>query len=131
VPSGASILSGATKLAFSDLKVGLQVQIHGSMQGSVVNAQEIDVEDAVEPEPEPGEIQFSGTVSAVDGGCPAVTLTVAGKKVTTSGATEFAKAACGDIKIGATVEVKGTAQADGSVAASRVQVDDSGSGSGK
>lgn len=132
VPESASIRSGSAQVAFSALKVGLLVEIHGSMQGSAVNAQDVNVEDALGGDDGGAalETEFTGLVTAVGGSCPKITLTVAGKTVTTSEATEFPKAACGDITLGATVQVKGTAQADGSIAASRVQSEDSGSGGG-
>jgi hypothetical protein len=54
VPGGARILAGAATLAFSDLKAGLRVQVHGTMQGNAVSAEEVDVEDAVSgPVPDP------------------------------------------------------------------------------
>jgi hypothetical protein len=122
VPANATIRSGSAQIAFGALKVGLLVEIHGSMQGTVVNAQDVNVEDALDAV----ETEFSGTLASIGGTCPALTLSVDGKAVVTAASTEFAKAACGDLKAGMLVEVKGTTQSDGSIAASRVQVDDNG-----
>jgi hypothetical protein len=56
--------------------------------------------------------------------CPTLTLTVAGRHVTTTRSTEFTHEACADVAVGQTVELKGTADADGSVTATRIQVED-------
>ena len=56
--------------------------------------------------------------------CPTLTLTVAGRHVSTTRSTEFTHEACADVAVGQTVELKGTADADGSVTATRIQVED-------
>jgi hypothetical protein len=132
VPSSASLSSGSGQLEFKDLQVEMDVQISGTMQGATMTADEVHVDDhGNDPQPQPqpgneGETEFSGLVASVGGSCPSLTLSVASKTVKTGAATSFLKAACGDIKSGATVEVKGTVMADGSVSATRVQVDDDG-----
>jgi hypothetical protein len=130
VPSSASITSRGNTLAFSDLKVGQSVEIHGTMQGSTVTADRVNIEDNVEPaprpepQPEPQEDEFTGSITALGGGCPALTMTVAGRSVVTNSATEFKKTSCAAIAMGNSVQVKGTAQAGGSILASRVQAED-------
>jgi hypothetical protein len=121
VPSSAAIRSGSTQLAFSDLKVGLLVEIHGSLQGTVVNADEVNVEDEIENE---GDAEFSGTIASLGGSCPALTMNVAGKAVVTGASTLFQNADCDKLANGMEVEVKGTVLANGTVSASRIQVED-------
>jgi hypothetical protein len=70
------------------------------------------------------EVEFTGTVEARGGTCPTLTLTVAGRHVTTTRSTEFKHEACADVAVGQSVELKGTANADGSVTATRIQVED-------
>jgi hypothetical protein len=69
-------------------------------------------------------VEFTGTVEARGGTCPTLTLTVAGRHVSTTRSTEFKHEACADVAVGQPVELKGTANADGSVTATRVQVED-------
>jgi hypothetical protein len=70
------------------------------------------------------EVELTGTVEARGGACPTLTLTVAGRHVSTTRSTEFKHEACTDVAVGQTVELKGTANADGSVTATRIQVED-------
>ena len=68
------------------------------------------------------QAELSGIVQTSTGACPALRLTVNGKVVTTSAATEFHDGACTDVRAGANVEVKGTAEADGRITASRIEL---------
>ena len=69
------------------------------------------------------EVELTGTTQAMSGRCFTLQLTVAGRSVVTTAATEFKGVACAGLAVGQTVEVKGTMQADGSVAAARIQVE--------
>lgn len=128
VQANASIRSGAVTLQFTDLQVQQRVHVRGTLQGSVVSAEEVEVEDAGHSEPEPGddqgETEFTGSIASLGGSCPSRTMSVAGKSVRTNGATSFLKAACGDLRTGMIVEVKGNLQPDGSVLAVRIQLED-------
>ena len=70
------------------------------------------------------ETEFEGTVDAIDG----TVLTVAGRKVTVTDATKFRKedaaATFADLVPGTPVEVEGTLNADGSVTASEIEIED-------
>jgi len=123
VPASASIRSGSTQMAFSDLRVGQLVEIHGSLQGDVVNAQEVNVEDEIEDE---AEAEFSGSIASLGGTCPALTMSVAGKAIVTGSSTQFLNADCDKLANGMLVEVKGNLLSNGTVNASRIQVDDDG-----
>ena len=69
------------------------------------------------------EVEVNGTIQAVSGTCPALHLTIAGRSVSTTASTDFKDAACAKLAVGQSAEVKGTLQADGSVSATRIQVD--------
>ena len=70
------------------------------------------------------ETEFEGTVDAIDG----AVLTVAGRKVAVTDATEIRKddaaATLADLTVGTPVEVEGTLNADGTVTASEIRVED-------
>src|SRR5216117_2827519 len=70
------------------------------------------------------ETEFEGTVDALDG----KVLTVAGRKVAVTDATEIRKddaaATFADLVLGTPVEVEGTLNADGSVTASEIRIED-------
>jgi hypothetical protein len=70
------------------------------------------------------ETEFEGTVDAIDG----MVLTVAGRKVTVTDATKIRKddaaATFADLVLGTPVEVEGTLNADGSVTASEISIED-------
>src|SRR5215831_7453689 len=75
-------------------------------------------------------IEFTGSVQAMPPSGLIGTWTIAGKTVKTNAATTIDQED-GSIGVGAVVEVKGTAQADGSVLASEIQVETGvGGGSG-
>jgi len=70
------------------------------------------------------ETEFEGTVDAIDG----TVLTVAGRKVAVTDATKIRKddaaATFADLVLGTPVEVEGTLNADGSVTASEISIED-------
>src|ERR1700704_650658 len=70
------------------------------------------------------ETEFEGTVDAIDG----MVLTVAGRKVAVTDATKIRKddaaATFADLVLGTPVEVEGTLNADGSVTASEIEIED-------
>lgn len=67
------------------------------------------------------EAELEGRLGAVQGTCPAIVSTVDGHKFTTSASTSFDGVACGSLASGDKVNVKGTSQAGGTVAATRVR----------
>src|SRR5467141_754189 len=70
------------------------------------------------------ETEFEGTVDAIDG----MVITVAGRKVAVTDATKIRKddaaATFADLVLGTPVEVEGTLNADGSVTASEIEIED-------
>ena len=69
------------------------------------------------------QVELQGTIQTVSGTCPALKVTTAGRTVSTTASTEFKDTACAGVAAGQTIEVKGTLQPDGSIAATRIQVD--------
>src|SRR5712692_3780243 len=80
--------------------------------------------DSVTEHNEQTETEFEGTVDAIDG----MVLTVAGRKVAVTDVTKIRKddtaATFADLMLGTPVEVEGTLNADGSVTASEISIED-------
>jgi hypothetical protein len=70
------------------------------------------------------EAEVKGAASALSGTCPSLTFTVQGTKVTTTANTKFDGITCARVQNGTIVEVKGQRQADGTIAAAKVELDD-------
>ena len=106
--------------AFADLSVGERVEVKGSLQadGSVL-ASEVKAESVAAPGADATEIK--GAIEAV----AAPDLTVNGKTVHTNASTRIEvdgrDASFAALAAGQSAEVKGAAQADGSVLASRIE----------
>jgi len=66
--------------------------------------------------------EVHGIVRSLAGACPTLRLSVESQIVTTTASTEFSHGGCAAVRVGSSVEVKGAAQADGSVAASRLEI---------
>ena len=115
------IRHGHTLLTFADLVAGARVHVKGSADGAAVAAREITVqrEDGKDLDDRDGN-EVEGVVSGLAGTCPAITFNVGTLKVTTSATTIFRRDGCAAVINGAPVEVKGTVQSNGSLAASRV-----------
>jgi hypothetical protein len=119
---------------FDGLKVGMNVEVQGARQadGSVLASQvESGGADAQNnDERQENEQELSGTVLSV--GVDSFTLKTdhGNKTITVSKSTVFdgGLPSLSDLKVGKLVEVKGTLQSNGSIAATRVHGEDSGSG---
>lgn len=128
---------GLTKLA--DLKTGASVEVKGAKQsdGSIA-ASRVHGEDAADNENEnENEFEATGTVSSIDTTNASFVLKMADGSsltVTTATTTEFNGDgpfhSLADLKTGMTVEVRGTKQSDGSVAATQVKNETEGDNSG-
>lgn len=136
VPTTATIRHGSRTLAFTDLKVGDHVQVKGTLNATLLVASEVKVEqgggnDDAEDEDEDDDkdrglkaVKLSGAVSLRAGTCPALTFTVGTTKVSTTASTKFGDITCQTLADATVVKVKGARQADGSVVATHVSVDD-------
>ena len=74
------------------------------------------------PAPPPEKVHVEGTVSGLSGQCPALSFTVSGVAIITSGSTDFKKGNCSQVEHSRSVEVKGTRQSSGVVLAIEVQI---------
>lgn len=122
--------TGATafeRLACSDVRGGVLVEVEGRRDGNgVVVARTLKGEDA--PGAPDAEVEFLGTLSAMSGSSPNLTLTVGGRTVRTSVATVVRRSSnevgLAALVVGQSLQVKGLARADGSVEASRLTIED-------
>ncbi len=109
----------------ANLKNGTKVKIVGQ-RGSegAVAATRVRIEDDRKEESGNDDNEVKGTVSGLTGSCPSLAFTVHGTKVTTTASTIFDGVTCERVQNGTIVEAKGRRQADGTVAATRVELDD-------
>lgn len=99
------------------LKVGQSLHVIGVRQpdGSI-DARRIEINDDATG----GAFEIQGSAGGLKGTCPALQFSVNGFSIATSASTAFEGAACSALKSGDRVTVKGTRNADGSVAATKV-----------
>lgn len=116
--------------SFSTLKDGVRVEVKGQQRDGYIYAERLHVNDV------PGDdgtgqdesASIHGVLTALTGGKPALTLTVGGTTVRTTSSTEVRRR--GDVqtldalKLGQTLHVVGARQADGSLIARQIQIDD-------
>jgi hypothetical protein len=117
------IMSGdETRVSLSTLKVGDTVEVQGTIQADMsVLAKTIQLEGSGDK----GEVDLKGPIQSIDPG--AGSLMVAGRKVTTNADTKIvgkdeAHVSFSSLKVGATVQVHGTTQADMSVLAKTIKL---------
>jgi hypothetical protein len=127
--SGALIRHGNRILTMGDIHVGDHVQARGEMDGSTLVAVEIKVQDTDrdgddDDDDDEDKTELEGTISALSstGNCPVVTFMIGTTKVTTSASTTFDDVSCGNLANNARVEVQGLKQSDGSVLATKVEL---------
>jgi hypothetical protein len=123
--AGAVIRHGHTSLTFASIVVGDHVQVRGTMDDRTLEASEIKVEHTGRGG---SEAEVEGIVSGLTAttGCPVLTFMVGTTTVTTSAATDFDDVLCSQLANGAIVEIKGTRQANGSIVATKVELEDEG-----
>lgn len=68
--------------------------------------------------------EFKGLVSGWGGACPVINFTVNGTAVTTSGSTRYEHGSCTSVQNGVRVEVKGIRQTNGSILATKIELED-------
>ena len=113
-------------IALADIKPGDKVEVEGVSQpdGSVL-ASKIKLEDDENDDDQgENEVEFQGTIQSIT----PPTLMVSGRTVVTNGSTRIRTGdksiSLTDLKPGEKVEVDGTKQADGSVLASKIKVEE-------
>jgi hypothetical protein len=120
----AVIRHGNRILEFSSIVVGNHVQAKGTMTEGALLASEIKVEQTNREGDDSDDL--SGAISGLTAttGCPSVTFVIGTTTVKTSAATEFEGIACSALANGAVLEVEGELQTDGSILATKVEVED-------
>jgi len=116
--------------ACTTLQNGVQVEVEGVRQSNgIVLANRVENKTADDDDDDDndndddrhgGEARLEGSIGGLGGACPAMTFSVSGSTVSTSASTRFDDA-CGSLKNGDRVEVRGVRQANNAVAASRVE----------
>ena len=118
---------------FASLRDGVTVEVKGRQAEGFIQATRVHVEDQDDDDnprqpPQNPEAEFVGTLTALGGTAPALTLTVGGTTVRTSSATAVKRR--GDpltlaaLRVGQVVEVEGTRRTDGSVDARTLTIED-------
>jgi hypothetical protein len=122
----AVIRHGNRTLTMGDIGVGDHIQARGTMTGTSLLAIEIKVENTngVDDDNVGDAAKLKGAISELSAtaGCPVVTFKIGTRVVTTSASTTFDDVACSALANGALVEVTGTVAADGSIAATKVEL---------
>lgn len=122
---GAVIRHGNRTLTIADIEVGDHIQGRGTMEGTTLVATEIKVEDTGHDDGDVDEVELKGAIAGLSAtaNCPVVTFTIGATNVTTSAATVFDDVTCATLANAAIVEVEGTKKADGSILATKVELE--------
>jgi hypothetical protein len=80
------------------------------------------VQQEGEPPADPVEVTLQGSVSDLAGSCPTISFVVDRTRVTASDTTVYQRGNCRQVSNRESVRVTGTRQADGSVAASQIEI---------
>jgi len=120
--------------SFTDLEDGVRVEVKGQQRDGYVYAARIHVNLDEEEDPEPPRTEdcVHGTITLVTGLVPNLALTVAGRGVTTSSATEVRRR--GDLQTvaalqaGQTVSACGIVSGGSTIAAKTIQIQDDAAG---
>ena len=121
IPDTAKIRRGGTTLTFADLRLGQEVEVHAVVDGTTFRATEVEIED--NDDDRDALTELTGAVSSLTGTCPSITFVVRERTVRTGPATSF-DGGCSRVRNGVRVEAKGALAGDGSLMASRVEIDD-------
>ena len=119
--------------SFTSLRDGVTVEVKGRQAEGFIQATRVHVEDEADDDnprqpPQNPEAEFVGTLTALGGTAPALTLTVGGTTVRTSSATTVRRRgnalSLAALQVGQLLEVEGTRRTDGSVDARTITIED-------
>lgn len=123
--TSATEFKGGPNPSFARLGDGVAVHVTADDKGTYLQATRVilqEVEDPAAP-----EVKLTGTIAAMTGTAPALTLTVGTSMVLTNAATVVRRKndtlTLAALEVGQTVEVTGTADADGAIIATRIQIE--------
>jgi len=154
--SGGTIFQrGSAAVSFAEVRVGLRVEVKGTLSGDTLSATHIEIEDRAgapspapvptpaptptptptptpAPAPAPVEVEMTGVLGNLTGIATWFQFTVNGRTFKGDASVQIlgssnATRTFGDLRIGQTVEVKGI-QKDGFVQLSRVRIEDANGG---
>ena len=108
------------RVRMTDSSIRLEAERRERRQGR----DDDDDDDDDDDEEDRDEDEFKGTVSALSGTCPAITFTLNGVSVKTTSATRFDDGTCAGVRNNLRVEVHGRRQADGSIQADKIEIED-------
>jgi hypothetical protein len=116
------VRKGNLTLTLEALAIGQTLAVEGTvgLDGTTFTAARIQIEGS--PAPPASPFDAEGTVSALDGTCPAVTFSLQDRTIAVGPATHYVQVTCAALTNGTTLRVKGTIQGDGSVVATLVQL---------
>lgn len=131
------IRQGNTPRVLGDLKVGYRVHVKGQASGTALLASSIFLQNTNIPsddetdDDDDGQDQSAsihGTLTAMSGSAPTLTLTVGGTTVRTSSSTDVKRRGdtqtLNELRLGMDLHVVGTRQADGSLDARKIEIRD-------
>ena len=137
VTASTQIVHGGTTIAFQSIHTGDRVHVKGtpasaSTPNGPINATKIEVQnpndDNDDDNNEQNGVELKGSIASgsLAGSCAANSLSfrIGTTVVRSNAATRFEDTSCTALKVGDSVEVKGTRQTDASVLASRIEKDD-------
>ena len=102
------------------IAAGRRVDVKGNVEANgTILATRVEIEESEVQ----AEVELNGSIANIGGSCPNVTLSVSGTSIITSPATQFKNGSCASLRSGLKIEVKGTRQANGSVLASKLDID--------
>lgn len=113
---------GGATIAISGVRVDEEVRISVTLNGADARVDSESRSTRGGDGNRVSQSELNGAVSGLTGACPNVSFMVGDAKVTTSATTQFAPT-CADIKNEMVIEVKGSRQADGAIAATKVEID--------
>ena len=137
------IRQGNTARVLGDIKTGYRVHVKGHTAGSTLLATAIQIQNTNIPgendddagdedDGQDSSASIHGPLTAMSGAAPSLTLTVGGTIVRTSSSTDVKRRGdvqtLGELRIGQTLHVIGTRQADGSLDARRIEINDDAAG---
>jgi hypothetical protein len=100
----------------SVLRIGMTIHVVGDRRSDgSIDARRLQIKDDAAG----AEFEVEGSLGGLKGTCPTVTFGINGFSIATTASTAFTPA-CGELKSGNKVKVKGVTQADGSVRATSV-----------
>lgn len=140
--ASTEIRHGNTPRVLGDLKVGYRVHVKGQTSGSTLLASSIflqntnipgeDDADEDEGDEQDSSASIHGTLTAMSGSVPTLTLTVGGTTVRTSSSTDVKRRGdaqtLNELRIGMDLHVVGTRQSDGSLDARKIEISDDATG---